>query len=104
MKTIYISGKISGMEVEAKALFQNAEDKLTALGYEVVNPMKLPHEHDKRWISYMIECLKALKTCDGIYLIDNWNHSKGAQWELSEYFNNMEKKDKECLILTEMDV
>ncbi len=98
---IYISGKITGMEVEAKALFQQAEDKLTALGYDVVNPMKLPHEHDKEWISYMIECLKALKPCDGIYLIDNWNDSNGAIWELSIYLDNMEEKDKECLILTE---
>ena len=101
---IYISGKITGMEVEAKVLFQQAEDKLTSLGYEVVNPMKLPHEHDKEWISYMIECLIALKPCEGIYLIDNWIHSKGAQLELREYLNNMEKKGKECLILTERDV
>ena len=95
---IYISGKITGMEVEAKVLFQQAEDKLTAIGYEVVNPMKLPHEHDKEWMSYMIECLKALEPCDCIYLIDNWSHSKGAICELAEYLNNMEQKDKECLI------
>lgn len=98
---IYISGKITGMEAEAKVLFQQAEDKLTALGYEVVNPMKLPHEHDKRWISYMIECLIALKPCDGIYLIDNWNNSRGAIIEVREYIDNMDEKDKECLILTE---
>jgi len=44
----------------------------------IAGRMKLPHNHDKRWGSYMLECLTALMTCDGIYMLDGWNHSTGA--------------------------
>jgi Asp-tRNA(Asn)/Glu-tRNA(Gln) amidotransferase A subunit family amidase len=78
---IYISGKITGMESEAKIIFQQAEEVLTKLGFEVVNPMKLPHNHDKSYISYMIECLQALKGCDYIFMLGNWHDSTGANIE-----------------------
>jgi Asp-tRNA(Asn)/Glu-tRNA(Gln) amidotransferase A subunit family amidase len=78
----YISGKISGMEQEAKALFQSSEDRLTAQGYEVVNPMKLPHDHDKTWESYMKECIKALMDCDVLFYMENSVQSRGAQIEI----------------------
>ena len=80
---IYIAGKITGMEEEAERLFQQAEDRLTEMGYEVVNPMKLPHDHDKQWLSYMIECLTALKECDAIFMLPNWMDSAGAGIEFT---------------------
>ena len=47
---VYLSGKISGLDIEvAKQLFQVAENKMLELGYEVINPMKLPCWHDKTW-------------------------------------------------------
>lgn len=81
IKRVYIAGKISGMETQAAIEFQTAEDLLLKLGYEVVNPMKLPHEHDKSWESYMKECIKFLVDCDHIYLLDNWSQSTGAKIE-----------------------
>lgn len=80
-KTIYIAGKITGMEHVASFLFAEAELKLKAKGYEVVNPMKLPHNHNKKWISYMRECHRAMSHCDGIYFLDNWEESNGAKDE-----------------------
>jgi hypothetical protein len=77
-KTVYIAGKISGIESEAIVYFQRAEDMLLKLGYEVVNPMKLPHNHDKSWEAYMKECIKSLVDCDFIYLLENWTYSPGA--------------------------
>lgn len=77
-KTIYISGKISGIEGEAFKLFEEAELMLTGLGYEVINPFKLNHEHDKSWHSYMKADVKALCDCDTIYMLSNWTDSKGA--------------------------
>lgn len=85
---IYIAGKITGMEKEAKAIFDEVENQLKAIGYETVNPMKLPHQHDKSWASYMRECLLALKECDEIYMIKNWNNSKGAKVELLTAIKN----------------
>lgn len=86
-KKIYIAGKITGIENEAFKLFESAEKRLISEGYEVVNPMKLPHDHDKKHSSYMIECLNALRTCDEIFMLTNFIDSKGAKTELMEACN-----------------
>ena len=76
---MYISGKISGLEEkEAFDLFEAAEKDLKEMGWNVINPMKLPHKHDKTWESYMREDLKALMDCDAIRMLPNWRDSKGA--------------------------
>jgi len=46
---IYISGKITGIEEEAIKRFEFAQNKLKSADFEVVNPMKLEHNHDKSW-------------------------------------------------------
>jgi hypothetical protein len=79
---IYISGKISGIEAEAEKLFAQAEELLISQGYEVVNPFKLEHNHDKSWISYMRVCIIALCSCDCIYILKNHSTSKGALIEI----------------------
>jgi hypothetical protein len=78
-KKIYISGKITGLIFEdAFAKFREAEIHFLNLDYEVVNPMKLTHNHDKSWESYMKEDLKAMMDCDAIALLANHKDSKGA--------------------------
>ena len=74
----YISGKITGIEKDAEKMFENAEKALLSKGYEVVNPFKLDHNHDKSWHSYMRVDIKALCDCDSIYMLSNWTESKGA--------------------------
>jgi len=83
MKSIYISGKITGMEEEAFELFEKAEKQFRLIDVNVVNPMKLKHDHDKSWNSYMKECIKALCDCDTIYMLTNYKESKGAIIELN---------------------
>lgn len=78
----YISGKITGIEKEAYNLFKTAENFLIANGHEVINPMDLPHDHDKTWCSYMKDCIKALCECDAIYMLKNWTDSRGAKMEI----------------------
>lgn len=83
MKKIYISGKITGLEEsEAFKNFEAAEKKLKAEGFEVVNPLKLEHNHNKSLESYMKEDIKALIECEGIYVLENYLESLGAQIEL----------------------
>lgn len=79
---IYIAGPISGHDLtERKAAFKTAENFFLDNGFEVVNPMELPHNHDKSWESYMRECIAALVICDSIALIEGYESSTGAQLE-----------------------
>lgn len=79
---IYISGPISGYDLEERRkAFMEIEERLKAQGYETVNPMKngLPdeattHEHMKRDIELLL-------TCDRIYFMKKWTHSKGCKLE-----------------------
>lgn len=78
---IYISGKITGIEDTAPALFEAAENKLSKY-FTVVNPLKLNHDHNKTWESYMRVDLAELLKCEFIYLLPNWKDSKGARIEM----------------------
>jgi hypothetical protein len=81
---IYISGKITGLEIdEAKDLFQEAEDFLNEnYECEVVNPIKeVPFDESKEWEDYLCEDIKLLCDCDSILMLDNWADSKGAIFE-----------------------
>jgi hypothetical protein len=85
MKRIYISGKISGLDIlEAARNFQEAESYLI-INYEnidVVNPMReSPYEKDKTWEQYMLEDINLLFSCDSIFMLENWKSSKGARIE-----------------------
>jgi hypothetical protein len=78
-KKIYISGKITGIESEARDLFESAEQFLEALGYDPINPFKLNHNHDKSWHAYMKEDVKALCECDEIYMLRSEEHTSELQ-------------------------
>lgn len=76
---VYISGKISGLEFShAQKLFNDAENDLKKYNFNVVNPMTLPHNHGKSWDEFMREDLKALLDCTHIFMLSNWQDSKGA--------------------------
>ena len=80
---IYLSGKISGLPIcETIKNFESAENQLKGLA-TIVNPMRLKHDHDKTWESYMKEDIKALLECDAIAMLPNYNDSKGALIELN---------------------
>ena len=76
--TVYISGKITGMPNLNKYKFEAAEKHLKHFGYDVINPHKLPDDHDKTWESYMRECTKALSGANMVVVLDCWKNSRGA--------------------------
>jgi hypothetical protein len=81
-ETIYISGKISGLEYGyAYLTFCDAEEKCIEQGFEVINPMRLNHDHDGSWENYMKADLKAMLDCTHIYMLKNWHTSRGANIE-----------------------
>jgi hypothetical protein len=81
-KKIYISGKISDMPYDvAFEKFERAENQLKAIGFEVINPMKLDHKNAVTWSDYMRTDIKALMDCDNIHMLSNWRSSEGAKLE-----------------------
>ena len=83
-KKVYISGAISGLPIEdVKKSFNRAEKTLEESGFIPVNPIKVqPFVKDFTWLDYMKAGIKALVDCDAIYLLDNWESSKGAKIEV----------------------
>lgn len=80
---IYIAGKITGLPLEvAKYNFALTENYLLELGHEPINPLTKTSEIEgKSWAEYMAEDFLLLYDCDAIYLMSNWQESKGARIE-----------------------
>lgn len=84
---IYISGPISQDPFHREG-FDRAEEYLKHLGYEVINPLDIPDrsfdgpdKEIKLWHYYMRESIKLLMECDQIYMLENWENSRGARLE-----------------------
>lgn len=83
MKTIYISGKITGDD-NYKKKFEAAHRTLRRFfdgGVLVVNPAQLDLGPEATWKDYMKECIRMLCQCDTIYMLPDWKKSKGARFE-----------------------
>lgn len=79
---IYISGKVSGLDLEeARAKFQLAEVRLRKGGFDPVNPMKINPTPGLTWEEYMVEDIKHLFKCKSILMLPCWGESKGARIE-----------------------
>lgn len=96
-KIAYISGPISGLENGNFQAFKNAEDKLQSEGYVVVNPheigkeiynkwskidVKSKEQEEEMWREFMKEDIKYLVICHCVFLLDNWESSRGSTLEL----------------------
>lgn len=83
MKKIYICGKITDMVWgTARAKFKQVEEMLKDRGYAVVNPIELCSP-ETDWQRCMRKDIRELVTCDAIYVMDNWQDSKGARIEVA---------------------
>lgn len=82
MKKIYIAGKVTGLPYgQAYNKFSKIEQELREKGFETVNPMKIVPKDIDSWENAMKICIKSLIDCDGIYLLPNWQQSRGASLE-----------------------
>ena len=79
MKTIYISGKITGTK-DFRERFAAAESKLRLQGWHVINPVKkcANFAPGTSWETYMRACLRLLSRADAVYLLRGWRNSRGA--------------------------
>ena len=84
---IYISGKITGLpKKEYTRKFHEAGAELTTAFnvaiVQIINPLDIdPKTPNPTWIDFMAEDIRELLQCDGIYMLDNWQDSKGARIE-----------------------
>lgn len=93
---VYISGKMTGEPEFGKPAFIEAEKKLLALGYRVLNPAWMPA--DMSYEDYMRNGINLVFSADIIVLLPNWRKSKGAIAEcaLADCLN------KECIEYAEL--
>jgi len=79
---IYISGKISGTNIEkTKQKFKHVQEYYERLGHEVVNPFELETDLTKDWAHYMRIDIKAMMECDTIFVMNDYIESEGARLE-----------------------
>ena len=78
----YISGQIANNPTYISD-FEIAEMWLKLQGYEVINPCKFGEYSFFTYADYMKIDLLLLEMCDGIYMLSNWEQSKGAKTELA---------------------
>lgn len=85
---VYISGPVTGRDMtECKVDFNSAELWLTGLGYDVINPLSYDVIEGGTWEDYMKRDLKLLCDCDYIYLLDDWESSRGSRLEYNVAFD-----------------
>ena len=83
MKKIYISGPISGYDInERKDAFAKAQEVLELCGYEVRNPFDNGLDREASTHEHMRADLKMLLDCDEILMLKGWNRSAGCNVEL----------------------
>ena len=81
---IYISGKISGLDYSiVESLFGEAEAKINDLGLIPVSPLNNGLHRSATWTEHMTRDIEMLFGCEAIYLLPNWESSKGARIEKS---------------------
>lgn len=86
---VYISGPIAG-RINYRERFAAAEEILKKAGYEPINPaeelaeMPVNTTHDE----YMERAIALLAMCEGIYMLDGWEASKGASIEFHYAIRN----------------
>ena len=81
MKTIYISGPMSGIEFHNYPAFHAAAKHLRAQGYTVINPAEIEPD-EQTWEAFMRADIKALMDADAVAVLPGWEQSRGAKIEV----------------------
>jgi hypothetical protein len=81
MKTIYLSGPMTGLPEQNYPAFHAEAERLRALGYHVESPAENPTPHCGTWSGYMRFALSQMITCELVALLPGWVDSRGATLE-----------------------
>lgn len=79
---VYISGQISGLpRAQVVESFETVENLLILSGMEVISPVRNGLPAEAPWEDHMIVDIANLMACDSVYLLRNWENSRGARIE-----------------------
>ena len=80
-KIVFISGAITGVE-GYRNIFAAAEQRLREQDCTVLNPAVLPPS-GMAWEAYLRITTAMVREADTIYVLQNWEHSRGVKEELA---------------------
>ena len=80
-KIVFISGAITGVE-GYRNIFAAAEQRLREQDCTVLNPAVLPPS-GLEWDAYLRITTAMVREADTIYVLQNWEHSRGVKEELA---------------------
>lgn len=80
-KIVFISGAITGVEGYRK-IFADAEQWLREQDCTVLNPAVLPPS-GMAWEAYLRITKAMVREADVVYVLQNWEHSRGVKEELA---------------------
>lgn len=83
MKSLYVSGPMTGIKDKNFTSFHRATRLLRSVGYRVVNPAELDVNTPRQtWEECLRRDIKALMKCGGIATLPGWRKSRGARLEI----------------------
>ncbi|MBR1721365.1 MAG: DUF4406 domain-containing protein [Treponema sp.] len=79
----YIAGKITGLaRTDYEAKFTSFQRLLEDGGHKVMNPACINASEGFEHEDYMHICYAMIDVCDAVYMLKDWQQSKGARMEL----------------------
>lgn len=79
---VFLSGAITDRINTYQKYFNQAECLFEEIGIEVYNPSKI--DIKTPWNTAMIKTIAELETCDFMYVLKNWENSKGVKIEIGK--------------------
>ena len=82
MKTIYISGPMTGRKDFNFPAFDEAAAELREKGYDVVNPAEINRGMQGDWKQYLRRDIFELFDCEAVATLPEWWESDGSRLEV----------------------
>jgi hypothetical protein len=84
MKTLYVSGPMTGYADDNRPAFHVASASLRARGFEVISPAELDEAEETPldWEGYLRRDIRKLVDADTLALLPGWEKSRGARLEI----------------------
>lgn len=79
---IYVCGPMSNLPELNYPAFNQAATQLRAEGHEVINPAENEDGSGRTWIDFMRISIRQILGVECLYLLPNWETSKGARIEV----------------------